>query len=82
MVEIAKTQSFLAPAEHVISYGTHVFDENFENKGPYMGSPIDGLPTDGTDALWEDLYQCRPLPVALHETKLTEYVIERRRQRN
>lgn len=38
---------------------TKVFPENFENKDPYMGSPETGLPTDETDALWEELYQCK-----------------------
>jgi hypothetical protein len=38
---------------------TRVFDENFYTKGPYMGSAKDGIPTDETDGLWEDLYQCK-----------------------
>lgn len=46
-----------APASNVIKYETRVSSENFVNKGPYM-SGEDGLPTDATDVLWEDLYQC------------------------
>ena len=48
---------------------TKVFPENFENKGPYMGSPETGLPTDETDALWENLYQCKQTPFTFHFEK-------------
>jgi hypothetical protein len=48
----------IAPAQEVIHYVTKVFPENFRNKGPYMGSPETGLPTNETDILWEELYQC------------------------
>lgn len=55
------SQGIYSPAQDVIEYETRVFDENFQSKGPYMGrpdgSPDAGIPTDETDALWEDLYQ-------------------------
>lgn len=51
-----------APASDAVVYHKHVFRENFVSKGPYMGRPDGlpeaGLPSDQTDALWEDLYQC------------------------
>ena len=51
------TEIPLAPAQDIISYETKVFAENFVTKGPYMGSEQDGLPTNLTDDLWEELYQ-------------------------
>ena len=53
--------SYEAPASNVIKYEAKVSSENFVNKGPYM-SGEDGLPTDATDILWEDLYQCTTPP--------------------
>ncbi|MCJ1227899.1 hypothetical protein MMC12_004558 [Toensbergia leucococca] len=46
-----------APAQEVIEYETRVFAENFISKGPYMGREDTGIPTNETDALWEDLFQ-------------------------
>lgn len=51
------SQGIYSPAQDVIKYETKVFAENFETKGPYMGSPEDGIPTKETDKLWEDLFQ-------------------------
>lgn len=52
--------SLPAPAQDVIKYETRVFDENFQAKGPYMGRPDGvpdaGIPTNETDAMWDDLY--------------------------
>ncbi|MCJ1430306.1 hypothetical protein MMC29_008223 [Sticta canariensis] len=60
------SQGIYSPAQDVIEYETQVFDENFQSKGPYMGRPDGmpdaGIPTNETDALWDDLYQCMFLP--------------------
>ena len=31
-----------------------------------MGSAEDGIPTDETDALWEDLYECKQFLYVYH----------------
>jgi hypothetical protein len=77
----------LAPAQQVIRYMTRVFNENFDTKGPYMGSAEDGIPTDETDALWEDLYQCKQFLHVSHSYKLENsntnaHIKKRWRQRN
>lgn len=48
---------FSAPAQDAIKYHTVVFPENFATKGPYMDT-ANIVPTEETDKLWEDLYQC------------------------
>ncbi|KAL9117478.1 MAG: hypothetical protein Q9187_005986 [Circinaria calcarea] len=56
------SQGIYSPASDAVAYRNHVFRENFVSKGPYMGRPDgipdEGVPSDQTDALWEDLYQC------------------------
>ncbi|KAH8647914.1 hypothetical protein BX600DRAFT_518318 [Xylariales sp. PMI_506] len=50
------SQGIFSPAETAIRYKTVTFQENFATKGMYMGSEVDGLPTDATDQLWDELY--------------------------
>lgn len=59
------SQGIFSPAQDVIEYETRVFAENFVTKGPYMGAEGDGIPTNETDRLWEELYQCKS---SLHVT--------------
>jgi hypothetical protein len=52
-----------------------------------MGSAEDGIPTDETDALWEDLYQCKQFLHVSHSYKLENsntnaHIKKRWRQRN
>jgi len=43
-----------APVNHLVEYHTVNVSTGFMTKTPYMG-----FPTDETDQLWEDLYQCK-----------------------
>ena len=52
------SQYEIAPAIDAVEYETRLFAENFVTKGPYMGREEDGLPTDETDKLWNELYAC------------------------
>ena len=60
----------IAPAQNAIKYETKVFEDNFATKGPYMGRDINlpdgGIPTDETDALWDDLFNCAVSLKACH----------------
>jgi hypothetical protein len=58
-----------APANQAIRYMTKVFAENFEKKSPYMGRQEDGIPTDETDVLWENLYQCKQFLLSTYSQK-------------
>ena len=53
------SSSCKAPAIEAVEYETRVFAENFVTKGPYMGHEEDGLPTNETDRLWDELYECK-----------------------
>ncbi|KAH8694221.1 hypothetical protein BGW36DRAFT_301024, partial [Talaromyces proteolyticus] len=57
-----------APAQDAIKYHVKVFAENFVTKGPYMAKEEDGIPSDETDKLWEDLYQFGITRISEEET--------------
>ncbi|EED15383.1 conserved hypothetical protein [Talaromyces stipitatus ATCC 10500] len=50
------SQILYSPAESTLEYETKVFPENIWTKSPYMTGG-NGLPSNETDGLWDDLYK-------------------------
>ncbi|KAM0745102.1 hypothetical protein ACQRIT_000486 [Beauveria bassiana] len=50
-------QKLYSPATNAIQYVTELWPENLAHKTSYMASGADGMPTDKTDQLWNELYE-------------------------
>jgi hypothetical protein len=57
--------SIEAPVRDIVEYTTISFPESMWEKSAYMSRPNDGMPTEATDILWNQLFHCKCGPRTL-----------------